>query len=142
MPVISASRRTDIPALYAQWFMNRVRAGFCHWMNPFSDQVYRVSLAPQDCIAIVFWTRNPKPLIPHLPELDERTYTYYFLYTLLGYPRIIDTRAPELATAIQTFQRLSDLISPKRVFWRYDPILFSSLSRLTPNSAAACWPRW
>jgi hypothetical protein len=128
MSVISASRRTDIPAFYAQWFMNRIRAGFCHWINPFSDRVYRISLAPEDCVAVVFWTRHPQPLLPHLPELDGRGYKYYFLYTLLGYPRVIDAHAPEAEVAVDTFRRLSNLISPSRVFWRYDPILFGSVT--------------
>ncbi len=76
--IISASRRTDIPAFYAAWFINRIRAGFCHWSNPYSGQVYRVSLQPADVTALVFWTRNPAPLLPHLDELDARGYTYLF----------------------------------------------------------------
>jgi DNA repair photolyase len=130
MPVISASRRTDIPAFYSRWFVNRIRAGFCHWVNPFSNQVYRVSLAPEDCVAIVFWTRNPRPLMPHLAELDERGYKYYFLYTILGYPRSLEPHAPDVETAIQSFQTLSRALGPERVFWRYDPILFSDITPL------------
>ena len=68
--LISASRRTDIPAFYSRWFMNRMRAGFCEVANPFNAaQVSRVSLAAGDVDAVVFWTRDPRPLLPHLPEI-------------------------------------------------------------------------
>jgi hypothetical protein len=128
MPVISASRRTDIPAFYAEWFINRLRAGFCHWINPYSKQVYRVSLAPEDCTAIVFWTRNPRPLLRHLPELDANGYKYYFLYTITGYPRVIESHRPDLDAAIRTFQVLADRLSPEHVIWRYDPIVMSDIT--------------
>jgi hypothetical protein len=77
--IISASRRTDIPAFYAEWFANRIRAGCCAVPNPFNrNQVSYISLAPADVEVIVFWTRNPRPLFPHLAMLDELGYRYYF----------------------------------------------------------------
>jgi hypothetical protein len=128
--IISASRRTDIPVFYAAWFMHRIRAGFCTVPNPFNrSQVTRVSLLPEDVDVIVFWTRNPRPLFPHLAELDRRGYRYYFQYTLLDNPRPIDPKSPPVATAIKTFQELAALVGPSRVIWRYDPIV---LSEATP----------
>ena len=125
--IISASRRTDIPAFYSEWFMNRIRAGYCTVVNPFNaDQVSYVSLDPRDVHAIVFWTRHPKPLIRHISELDHRGYKYYFQYTIIGYPGSIDPKSPSIATAIDTFQELSELIGKDRVIWRYDPILYSN----------------
>jgi hypothetical protein len=127
--IISASRRTDIPAFYAEWFMNRVRAGFCEVPNPFNpSQISRVSLEPQAVDAIVFWTRNPRPILPHLSELDERGYRYYFLYTLLANPRQIDPGVPPLDVCIDTFRDLSNRIGPERVIWRYDPVFLSSIT--------------
>ena len=127
--IISASRRTDIPAFYAQWFINRIRAGYCTVPNPFNPkQIARVSLLPEDVDLIVFWTRNPRPLFSYLDELDRRGYLYYFQYTLLGYPRQIDGKCPSRSSAIRTFQELSDRIGPQRVIWRYDPVLFSQLT--------------
>jgi hypothetical protein len=125
MRVISASRRTDIPAFYSDWLLNRLNAGFCHWLNPFGGQVYRVSLRPEDVLAIVFWTRNPKPLLPHLSELRRRGYQFYFHVTINGYPAPFETHSPPLPQAVAAFQRLSDAISPDLIFWRYDPIIFS-----------------
>ena len=128
--IISASRRTDIPAFYARWFINRIRAGFCDVPNPFNrQQVSRVSLLPEDVEVIVFWTRNPRPLFPFLAELDERGYRYYFQYTLLGYPAEIDANAPPAQAALQTFTELAQRVGPERVIWRYDPIV---LSEATP----------
>lgn len=124
--IISASRRTDIPAFYAEWFMNRIEAGYCTVPNPFNrNHVSRVSLAPQDVDVIVFWTRNPRPLLAQLAELDSRGYRYYFLYTLLDYPRLIDPKSPPPAASLNTFRELVGHIGPERVVWRYDPIVFS-----------------
>lgn len=124
--IISASRRTDIPAFYAEWFINRIRAGFCTVPNPFNRaQVSSVSLLPEDVDAIVFWTRNPRPLFPYLNELDERGYRCYFQYTILDNPREIDPKSPPADAAIRAFCELSDRIGPLRVIWRYDPIVLS-----------------
>ncbi len=124
--IISVSRRTDIPAFYSEWFMNRIRAGYCTVPNPFNvKQVSYVSLRPQDVRAIVFWTRNPRPLIKYLPELDRRGYKYYFQQTIIGYPRSIDPKSPPVKAAVKAFQDLSKLIGREKVIWRYDPILLS-----------------
>jgi hypothetical protein len=127
--IISASRRTDIPAFYARWFINRIRAGYCTVPNPFNrKQITRVSLLPEDVDLLVFWTRNPKPLFTYLDELDQRGYNYYFQHTLLGYPREIEPQSPPRTTAIKTFQELTDRVGSDRVIWRYDPIVFSQLT--------------
>jgi hypothetical protein len=125
--VISASRRTDIPAFYSHWLVNRLRAGYCHWVNPFNaTQVYRVSLRPDDCLAIVFWTRNAAPLLPHLDRIAG--HRFYFQYTINGYPREIESHAPPLDSAIAAFVELSRCLSPDLVHWRYDPILLDDLT--------------
>jgi len=130
--IISASRRTDIPAFYARWFINRVRAGFCTVPNPFNPrQVSRVSLQPEAVEVIVFWTRNPAPLLPYLDELDARGLRYYFQYTVLGNPRALDPHCPPLPQALVTFRRLAERVGPQKVIWRYDPIV------LTPHTDVA-----
>ena len=130
--IVSASRRTDIPAFYAEWFMNRIRAGGCTVPNPFNaSQVSTVSLDPAQVDVIVFWTRNPRPLLRHLPELDARGFCYSFLYTILGYPREIDPGSPPLEAAVETFCELSAKIGPERVTWRYDPLLLSNITPVT-----------
>lgn len=125
MKIISASRRTDIPAFYSRWFLQRVRAGFCHWLNPFGGQVYRVSLQPKDCLAIIFWTRNPRPLLAHLDFLREYGHYFYFHVSINGYSREIESNNPPLDVAIETFHRTAAAISPELAHWRYDPIVIS-----------------
>lgn len=125
--IISASRRSDIPAFYAAWFMNRVRAGYCTVPNPFNGaQVSRVSLKPADVDVVVFWTRNSAPLAGYLPELDERGFRYYFLYTLMANPGLLEPKAAPLESAIKTFTVLSEQIGPEKVIWRYDPVVLST----------------
>lgn len=125
--IISASRRTDIPAFYAEWFMHRIRAGYCVVPNPFNRrQATSISLKPEDVDVIVFWTRNPKPLLPFLFELDQRGFRYYVQYTLLNNPPELDPHVPRLESALRTFRELASQIGPQKVIWRYDPIVFSS----------------
>ncbi len=132
--IISASRRTDIPAFYHRWFMNRIRDGFLLTRNPYNaNQIKRVSLLPSDVDAIVFWTRNPEKLIKHLPELDRLNYKYYFQYTITGYSKPIEKHLPSPYKAIKTFTELSDLIGKEKVIWRYDPILLSNLTPINEH---------
>jgi hypothetical protein len=127
--IISASRRTDIPAFYSEWFMKRIEAGHCDVPNPFNPtQITRVSLKPEDVDVIAFWTRNASPLLHRLIDLDRRGHRYYFLYTILDNPRPIDPRCPSLKEALATFKTLSDRLGPERVIWRYDPIVCSNVT--------------
>lgn len=123
--IISVSRKTDIPAFYADWFFNRLKAGFVLYKNPFNtNQVHRVELTPEYVDAFVFWTRNPKPFMERLDLLEP--YIYYFQYTITGYPRYLEKSTPNPNIAIQTFKELSQKIGKERVIWRYDPILLSN----------------
>lgn len=127
--IISASRRTDIPAFYSEWFMNRIRAGYCTVPNPFNrKQVSRVSLKPDDVEVIVFWTRNPRPMFRHLEELDRLGYRYYFLFTVLDNPRYTDPHSPRLKNSLRNFRELARRIGPEKIVWRYDPILLTRMS--------------
>ncbi len=130
--IISASRRTDIPAFYAEWMVRRLREGYCTVANPYNrNQVTRISLKPEDVDAIVFWTRNPRPLMPYLDELDSQGYRYYFQFTILGYPGEIDAHCPPAMTAVEAFRELAERLGPTRAIWRYDPIVFTGLTPST-----------
>ena len=67
--IISASRRSDIPAFYSRWLLRRLEEGYCDFLHPFTGRFERVSLLPEDCLCIVLWTRNPAPLSTALPDL-------------------------------------------------------------------------
>lgn len=95
--IISVSRRTDIPAFYSTWFINRIRAGYCTVPNPFNrNQISHINLTPENVEMIVFWTRNPKPLLSYLPKLDERGYKYYFQFTVMNNHNFIDTNKSDV----------------------------------------------
>ncbi len=124
--IISASRATDIPAFHASWFMTQLERGYVLWKNPFN------AAAPQyvsfeKARLIVFWTKNPKPLMPYLPLLDEKGLHYYFQYTLNDYEvEGFEPNVPKLEERIATFKKLSDQIGKERVIWRFDPLLLSA----------------
>ncbi len=129
--IISASRRTDVPAYYADWFMQQVERGYVTYPNPMSFKPVRLSLRPEDVLFIVFWTRNPHPLEKHFNRLEELYQrAYYFHFTINGMPKTLETNNPPVEFAIATFLRLAERY-PGQVFWRYDPIV---LSDLTPPS--------
>ena len=123
--IISASRRTDIPAHFSTWFFNRIKEGFVLVRNPVNThQISRVELSPKVVDGIVFWTKNPLPMLDRLDEL--RDYNYYFQFTITPYGKDIEPNLPSKNDEIlTTFKRLSNLIGPDRVIWRYDPILIS-----------------
>lgn len=122
--IISASRRTDIPAFYSEWFVRRIRAGCVLVRNPVNGkQISQVSLSPEVVDGMVFWSKNPRPIIKYLPEFRE--YNYYFLITITAYDESIEPGVPPKPQAIDTFKRLSDLIGPEKVIWRCDPIFFT-----------------
>ena len=123
--IISASRSTDIPAFYSNWFMNRLRIGYCSWYNPFNQQKSYISF--KNCRVVVFWTKNPLPIIQHLPELDKRNIHYYFHYTLNDYENEgFEPNVPPLKQRVETFKYLSNIIGPEKIIWRFDPIIITS----------------
>lgn len=124
--IVSASRATDIPAFYSDWFWNRIRAGYFKWINPFNtNQVHVVSISRAR--VVVFWSKNPKPLIKGLCELDRRGIHYYFQFTVNDYKAEgYEPHVPPLKDRIDTFKKLTDRIGPERVIWRMDPLLLTS----------------
>lgn len=123
--IISVSRRTDIPAFFSEWFFNRIGEGFVLVRNPFNmSQVSRISLKKDmvDCFA--FWTKNPEKMLPDLGLI--RDFPYYFQFTLNPYGNDLEPNIPDKTKLIETFIRLSDKIGPKRVIWRYDPVIINN----------------
>lgn len=123
--IISASRRTDIPSYYSKWFFNRIKAGFVYVRNPMNiHQISCISLKPDVVDGIVFWTKNPQPMIENLDLISD--YNYYFQFTLNSYGKDIESNVPSKNNnVIPTFKRLSSEIGAKRVLWRYDPIFLN-----------------
>lgn len=133
--IISASRRTDIPSFYPEWFFNRIREKYVLVPNPFNPrQVSRIQLTPEVVDCIVFWTKNPAPLLKRLSGLKD--FNYYFQYTITPYTTEIEHHLPDLRQRIETFRCLSDLIGREKVIWRYDPILVNEKYTLDFHKSA------
>jgi DNA repair photolyase len=123
--IISASRSTDIPAFFSLWLINRIKKGYVVWFNPYNNRPVYISF--KRCKVIVFWTKNPKPIIPLLKELDNIGINYYFQYTLNDYEKEnFEPNLISLEARIKTFQELSNLIGKDKVIWRFDPIIFTA----------------
>lgn len=122
--IISASRATDIPAFYAEWFIERIKQGYVKWKNPFNSVPLYVSF--KNVKLIVFWSKNPKPMLKHLDFLDERGINYYFQYTLNDYDNEkIEKGVPKLAERIEIFKQLSQRIGKNKIIWRFDPLILT-----------------
>ena len=122
--IISASRSTDIPAFYADWFFHRLKVGYSAWTNPFNGVKSYVSY--DHCRFIVFWSKNPKPLLCHLNELEERNIGCYIQYTLNDYEKEgLEKGVPSLVERIETFKQLVIRLGKGRVIWRFDPLVLT-----------------
>ena len=123
--ILSVSRSTDIPAFYADWFVVRLREGWCGWTNPFNQQKYRVAF--DKIRMIVFWSKNPRPMLERLDEVEELGFNqYYFQYTLNDYvAEGFEPNVPFVAERIETFKRLAERIGKERVIWRFDPLMLT-----------------
>ncbi len=131
--IISASRATDIPAWYMDWFIERIQKGFITWTNPYKrtqKQIVHFDAAR----IIVFWTKNPAPLIPYLPFLQEMGYYILVLVTLNNYePESFEPNLPSLSFRIQSLIDVSKHLSKEQIIWRYDPIIITD--NLQPHEA-------
>lgn len=124
--IISASRRTDIPALYPEWFINRLRDGKVLIPNPYNrKKVTRIRLTPDTVDCIVFWTKNPEPMIPYLREIEDMGYRYCFQMTVTDYGEDVEPGVPDLADAMATFLLLSEKIGKENIDWRFDPVFLN-----------------
>ena len=124
--ILSASRRTDIPAFYAEWMANRLREGVFTTVNPYrSTSLTRWHISPQTVDCVVFWSKNPAPLLPFLDEIDRLGYRYCFQFTLTPYGSDLEPFCRDKREQIACFRRLAARVGKERVIWRYDPIVLN-----------------
>jgi DNA repair photolyase len=124
--IISASRRTDIPAFHMEWMMNRLRAGYCLVRNPMvANVVYRIDLDPKNVDAIIFVSKNPAPVIPYLKEIASMGHLALFQVTITPYGRDMEPGVPFKADVADAFKEISDRLGADRMIWRYDPIILN-----------------
>lgn len=125
MRVVTASRRTDIPAFYTPWLLARLRARFAHALNPVSGAPHRIALGPDDMAALGLFTRDPRPILPHVPGLLADGYRVYAHVTVNGYPPALEPRSPSPERAVEAVRTLSGVLGPEATVWRYDPIVLA-----------------
>lgn len=128
--ILSVSRRTDIPRFYFDWFLNRLQAGYVLVRNPMNyHQVSKIELSPKTIDFIVFWTKDPAPMLKKLSALEP--YPFYIQFTINAYDKLIEQNLPPKEKLFDTFKKLSDQIGPERMIWRYSPVLLTS--KYTPQ---------
>lgn len=124
MPIVSVSRRTDIPAFYSTWLFHRMREGYALVRNPRNAKQTRfVSLKPEDVQCFVFWTKDARPMFVRLDEVEALGSAFYFLWTVTPYGPEIEPGFPRKEEIVSAFRRLSGRIGPRRTIWRYDPVV-------------------
>ena len=122
--IINTGQRTDIPAFYADWFVNRLKAGFVLVRNPYNPRsVTRYRLSPEVVDLFGFCTKNPAPMLPHMDLL--RPYGQFWYVTITPYGKEIEPGVPDKREVLDSFRRLSDTVGPDRMGWRYDPVFIS-----------------
>lgn len=126
--IVSASYKTDIPTFYGEWFIHRLRAGFCKTVNPYNRRVMKVSLHRKDVEGIVFWTKNVGPFLKHLPEIKESGFPFILQHTINGYPRTLEQSVVDAPKAVEHLHLVSERYGPRVCVWRYDTIINSSLT--------------
>ncbi len=124
--IISASRRTDIPCFFSEWFMEKVKEGYVMTVNPMNrSQTKNISLKQDDVDCFVFWTKDAENIIKYLPVLDTMGYKYYFQFTITPYEKDIERYLKNKIEIEKTFCDLSKKIGKQKVIWRYDPIFIN-----------------
>lgn len=131
--ILSVSRRSDIPAFYSKWLVERLKNGVIERVNPMNPlQVTRLMFEPHDINAVVLWTKNPAAFMEHVEELTDMGYRLRFLFTLNSYPEYAEPGLNSLEERIELFRELGKKLGKSSVAWRYDPVIFS-------NSFTAVW---
>lgn len=128
--IISASYKTDIPAFYGEWFLNRLRAGYCKMVNPYNQRSYRVDLTHSGVDGIVFWTKNLGPFLERIEQVAQMDYPFMVQYSINGYPRVLEFSVVDAQRSVSHMQLLRERYGPRTAVWRYDPIVFSSVTSI------------
>lgn len=123
--IINVGGRTDIVNYYTPWLLNRLKEEYVYSRNPFAkDNVYKLSLKPEDVDCLLFCSKNYQPILKHIKEIDEK-YNVLCNYTITTYGYDIEPKVPSIDESIKTLKKLSGIIGKNKILWRYDPILLT-----------------
>lgn len=126
--IISASYRTDIPAFYGRWFLNRLAAGHARVVNPYGGPPGRVDLTRAAVDGFIFWTKNLGPFLEALEDVDARGFPFVVQYSATGYPRALERSVIAPEAAVEHMRLVRGRWGPRSVVWRYDPIAVTTLT--------------
>lgn len=119
--IIQTGMRTDIPAFYSKWFLNRIKEGYVLVRNPYNErQVTRYRLAPDVVDLVAFCTKNPAPMLPYMNVL--KPYGQYWFVSITPYGKDIEPNVPDKEKVMDDFKKLSDIAGVDSMGWRYDPV--------------------
>lgn len=133
--IVSASYRTDIPAFYGPWFLERLRAGFAVVASPYGGPAGRVSLAPGEAEGVVFWTKHAGPFLEGFAAVHAAGLPFVVQYSITGLPRSLERSAPAADQAVAHLRALRDRFGRRAVIWRFDPIVISEATPLEERRA-------
>ncbi|PWC88665.1 DNA repair photolyase [Azospirillum sp. TSH100] len=128
--IISASYKTDIPAFYGRWFLNRLDAGHCRMVNPYGGQTYRIDLTRPAVDGFIFWTKNLGPFLPALDSVAERGFPFVVQYSITGLPTVLERSVPAWEMAVRHMIQVRERWGPRAAVWRYDPIALTDATPL------------
>ncbi len=122
--VLSASRRTDIPAFYMPWFMEGIAAGAFTVTNPYNGRTRRIEVTPEKVHTIVFWSKDFGPMLGRGWDLKLRDMGFglFFHFTINSENRILEPNIPPLQERLEQLNELCRRHGARRVQWRFDPI--------------------
>ena len=121
--LINTGSRTDIPAFYYKWFLNRIDEGFVYSKNPYNNDIYSYPLDSNIIDCLCFCTKNPSHLVKRLGRLDE--FRQFWFVTITPYEKDIELNVPNYKKVIKSFKKLSGSLGVSKVSWRYDPIFIN-----------------
>lgn len=120
--ILQTGMRTDIPAFYSEWFLNRIKEGYVLVRNPYNaTSVTRYEINPDVIDLIAFCTKNPMPMLDKMDVL--KPYGQYWFVTITPYGKDIEKNVPDIAVVMDSFKKLSKIVGVNSIGWRYDPIL-------------------
>lgn len=121
--IINTGSRTDIPAFFSEWFLNRIKEGFVYSRNPFNNDIYRYELDSKTVDVLCFCTKNPRSMLRNIEDLND--FNQFWFVTITPYGKDIEVNVPKYKNVIKSFKELSEVLGPQKVAWRYDPIFIS-----------------
>lgn len=122
--ILQTGMRTDIPAFYSEWFMNRIKAGYVLVRNPYyGEQVTRYEINPHVVDLIAFCTKAPMPMFAQLEKL--KAYGQYWFVTITPYGKDLEPNVPHKTDVIKCFRDMSEILGINSMGWRYDPVIVS-----------------